>query len=163
MLLQLHNSQDLGAPKRIDCLDTDQFWRKQQFDISEGLLLLSAFPSWWDIFLVFKTRIFADLSVCHGGQVDSFGMCICPSRYTGEYCWDRVCAPGATLSYGICSCSSGFYGDFCELELMMPNTTTAVPTLSSTSNPLQTTTKLSFSLSGFSTVLLFSIVHVLFL
>ncbi|ULU06131.1 hypothetical protein L3Y34_018192 [Caenorhabditis briggsae] len=78
----------------------------------------------------------ADPSVCHGGQVDKYGQCICPERYTGEYCWDRICASGATLSHGICSCSSGFYGDFCELELLMPNATTA-----STAGPLETTTK----------------------
>ncbi|CAJ55249.1 EGF-like domain-containing protein [Caenorhabditis elegans] len=51
----------------------------------------------------------ADTSVCHGEQVDKYGQCVCPERYTGEYCWDRICASGATLSYGICSCSSGFY------------------------------------------------------
>ncbi|PIC46052.1 hypothetical protein B9Z55_005864 [Caenorhabditis nigoni] len=93
----------------------------------------------------------ADPSVCHGGQVDKYGQCICPERYTGEYCWDRICASGATLSHGICSCSSGFYGDFCELELLMPNATTP----STTALPFETTTKTgSTFFTGFFSVIM---------
>ncbi|CAA90754.3 EGF-like domain-containing protein [Caenorhabditis elegans] len=62
----------------------------------------------------------ADSSVCQGGNVDKFGRCICPSRYTGDYCWDRICHPPATYSFGICSCPPGFYGDFCEIMLVLP-------------------------------------------
>uniref|UniRef100_A0A8R1I0S2 EGF-like domain-containing protein n=1 Tax=Caenorhabditis japonica TaxID=281687 RepID=A0A8R1I0S2_CAEJA len=113
----------------------------------------------------------ADTSICHGGQVDKFGQCICPQRYTGEYCWDRICAPGATLSNGICSCSSGFYGDFCELELMMPhdNATTVSEQMSSqfstgsmslttTPSSIQTSTK---TCSGFHSICTFLIVSIL--
>ena len=57
----------------------------------------------------------ADPSVCNGGQVDRFGRCVCPERYTGDYCWDRICQPPATYSYGMCSCPPGYYGDFCEI------------------------------------------------
>ncbi|CAL2033060.1 unnamed protein product [Caenorhabditis brenneri] len=93
----------------------------------------------------------ADASVCHGGQVDKYGQCICPERYTGEYCWDRICAPGATLSHGICSCSSGFYGDFCELELLMPNaSTTIVPSTILTTQLPEATTKSGSLITGFS-------------
>ncbi|EFO95004.1 hypothetical protein CRE_09448 [Caenorhabditis remanei] len=38
----------------------------------------------------------SDASVCHGGETDKFGRCICPYMYTGEYCWDRLCVPPAT-------------------------------------------------------------------
>ncbi|UMM18074.1 hypothetical protein L5515_014312 [Caenorhabditis briggsae] len=64
----------------------------------------------------------ADPSVCHGGQVDQFGQCICPERYTEEYCWDRICQQPAIYSYGMCSCFPGFYGDFCEIELHINDT-----------------------------------------
>lgn len=87
-----------------------------------------------------------DTSVCHGEQVDKYGQCVCPERYTGEYCWDRICASGATLSYGICSCSSGFYGDFCELELLMPNATT-------TSLIPETTTKTGSNIARLSVII----------
>ncbi|PIC46063.1 hypothetical protein B9Z55_005872 [Caenorhabditis nigoni] len=78
----------------------------------------------------------ADPSVCHGGQVDQFGRCVCPERYTGEYCWDRICRPPATPSYGMCCCPPATYGDFCEHDLIFPINNTSVSVV-----PIETTTK----------------------
>lgn len=89
----------------------------------------------------------ADPSVCHGGQVDRFGRCVCPERYTGEYCWERICQPPAVFSYGICCCPPGYYGDFCEIPLILSsatNVTTLSPKIT-----IQTTTqagKFNFSI-----------------
>ncbi|CAB3404519.1 unnamed protein product [Caenorhabditis bovis] len=86
----------------------------------------------------------ADTSVCHGGQVNEFGQCKCPDRYTGEYCWDRICAEGATLAYGICFCAPGYMGDFCETELLVNSTSTTVspgPSVGTTPSHIETTTK----------------------
>uniref|UniRef100_A0A1I7T9E6 EGF-like domain-containing protein n=1 Tax=Caenorhabditis tropicalis TaxID=1561998 RepID=A0A1I7T9E6_9PELO len=91
----------------------------------------------------------ADPSVCHGGQVDQYGRCVCPERYTGDYCWDRICQPPATYSYGICSCPPGFYGDFCEIELVLTETTNATTVI-----PITPTTDSSKSISSISVIIL---------
>ncbi|PIC46057.1 hypothetical protein B9Z55_005867 [Caenorhabditis nigoni] len=93
----------------------------------------------------------ADPSVCHGGQVDQFGRCVCPERYTGEYCWDRICQPPAIYSYGMCSCYPGFYGDFCEIELHVNDTSVSQVT----QIPVETTT--SFSQQTFSFLVIISV------
>uniref|UniRef100_A0A1I7T9E5 EGF-like domain-containing protein n=2 Tax=Caenorhabditis tropicalis TaxID=1561998 RepID=A0A1I7T9E5_9PELO len=64
---------------------------------------------------IIPTNLEIHVSVCHGEEIDKFGRCVCPERYTGEYCWDRICVPPATLSNGICCCTSGVHGDFCEV------------------------------------------------
>lgn len=96
----------------------------------------------------------ADPSECNGGQVDQFGRCVCPERYTGDYCWDRICQPPATYSYGMCSCPPGYYGDFCEIELILPSNATAVSPGPTTT--IQTTTKLSQINLHTSTVITFT-------
>ncbi|CAD6198854.1 unnamed protein product [Caenorhabditis auriculariae] len=91
-----------------------------------------------------------DKSVCNGGAVKDSGECDCPTRYTGEYCYDRICAQGATLSLGICSCRPGFLGDFCEIELLnSSNSTTSIPTTAvpTTRSQLPTTTRASSQLT----------------
>ncbi|CAI2339281.1 unnamed protein product [Caenorhabditis sp. 36 PRJEB53466] len=126
-------------------------WTLTSYDSSNNLILRRIF--------YYYQHSPADSSICHGGEVDKYGQCVCPERYTGEYCWDRICASGATLSYGICSCSSGFFGDFCELELMMTNASSTYTPLtntvsqlpsSSTTVPLPTTTRISTRPSGLS-------------
>lgn len=77
---------------------------------------------------------------CVHGTRNSYGECSCDTRYTGDYCNDRVrcalhllwkrqlqlsepwklgllfqiCLNGGTASLGTCVCVNGFYGDFCE-------------------------------------------------
>lgn len=97
----------------------------------------------------------ADPSVCHGGQVDQFGRCVCPERYTGDYCWDRICQPPAVYSFGICCCHPGWYGDFCEIELIIPSNTNVTTVSPGGTSTIQTTTKSSqFNLSA--TVIIFT-------
>ncbi|KAF1765400.1 hypothetical protein GCK72_005352 [Caenorhabditis remanei] len=100
----------------------------------------------------------ADPSVCNGGQVDRFGRCVCPERYTGDYCWDRICQPPATYSYGMCSCPPGYYGDFCEIELILPSNATTVST--GTTTTVQTTTKLA-QLNMYASVITFTCLSIL--